>query len=385
MRTVQLTSVLVGLLATASAHYNINDVDGSKTCLRKNPDWPDNYPVPGYWPISRQGITNATIVCGFSTPLSSADAKTPCKYNAGSKMTVKWGTTDMHPGPCQVYVAKANDLTKWTKIYSETYNPGTNEWCSDRCDKNGGKWDFPIPSQLPAGKYVFRVEQLGLHEAHVEGGAQFYVRCMDIDIANSGAGEEPGPWVTFPGEYQYNSPGVAHHYWWPTDNNKNYPVEGAGPKVAYGAGGVMPLPGGGVGPRGGGSSAAATTARPATTTTRTTATTTTTKSPTTATTTTTTANRPTTTTRATTTTTTTTTRPKPTTTTTTSANVKVVIPEPVPTTTNVAAVPPSTTQAPSIATTESTSSVVVEVPAKTQVPAVTTTTTVYRTVTHVSL
>ena len=30
--------------------------------LRKNPDWPDNYPVPGYWPISRGGITVGSLL-----------------------------------------------------------------------------------------------------------------------------------------------------------------------------------------------------------------------------------------------------------------------------------------------------------------------------------
>lgn len=58
-----------------------------------------------------------------------------------------------------------------------------------------------IPSCLPAGDYLLRIEQIGLHVASTVGGAQFYISCGQLTVTGGGSGT-PGPLVSLPGAYQ---------------------------------------------------------------------------------------------------------------------------------------------------------------------------------------
>ena len=86
--------------------------------------------------------------------------------------------------------------------------------------------DVKIPSSLAAGEYLLRVEQIALHQAQQQGGAQFYIACAQIKVTGGGSGI-PGPLVSLPGAYGSNDPGIVVDIWSkPIDNYK-----GPGPSI----------------------------------------------------------------------------------------------------------------------------------------------------------
>ena len=68
-------------------------------------------------------------------------------------------------------------------------------------------FNFTIPNALPSGDYLLRAEQIGLHQAMQNGGAQIYIACAQVRITGGGTGT-PGPLVAFPGAYSASDPGI---------------------------------------------------------------------------------------------------------------------------------------------------------------------------------
>jgi hypothetical protein len=64
-----------------------------------------------------------------------------------------------------------------------------------------------IPTSVPDGEYLLRVEQIALHMAMQANKAQFYLACSQIQITGGGNGT-PGPLVALPGAYKSNDPGI---------------------------------------------------------------------------------------------------------------------------------------------------------------------------------
>lgn len=77
------------------------------------------------------------------------------------------------------------------------------------CCANEGEQELfvDLPSSLPDGNYLLRVEQIGLHDAGYRGGAQLYVGCGQVSVSGGGNGS-PGPKVAFPGAYSPTDPGI---------------------------------------------------------------------------------------------------------------------------------------------------------------------------------
>lgn len=69
-----------------------------------------------------------------------------------------------------------------------------------------GQYKFTIPSTIPAGQYLLRVETIGLHVASTYPGAQFYSSCVQVQITGGGSGSPSG--VSFPGAYKGSDPGT---------------------------------------------------------------------------------------------------------------------------------------------------------------------------------
>ncbi|KAF7791649.1 hypothetical protein EIP86_002670 [Pleurotus ostreatoroseus] len=66
--------------------------------------------------------------------------------------------------------------------------------------ENLESFTFDLPSSLPSGQYLIRVEHIALHAASTYGGAQFYIGCAQVNVINGGSGS-PGPLVSIPGVY----------------------------------------------------------------------------------------------------------------------------------------------------------------------------------------
>ncbi|KAJ3045981.1 hypothetical protein HK097_001075 [Rhizophlyctis rosea] len=203
----------LALVGSAQAHYYVKSINGNESCLRPiSPPgkYIDNSPVTG------GDISGAPIRCGQAEALV-ASPKTPCTLQAGSRVTLRYDSSVGHPGPEAIYVSKSAS-GPWTKI-NEDSKWCNNQWANDRFT-GGTDYTFTLPSALPSGQYVMRTEHLGLHGAGTAGGAQFYIRCIDINVTGGGSGSL-SPSVNFPGAYSGSTPGVQFNPY--SGNNANYP------------------------------------------------------------------------------------------------------------------------------------------------------------------
>ncbi|KAJ3044517.1 hypothetical protein HDV00_001944 [Rhizophlyctis rosea] len=181
---VKFLLTLSALVAAANAHYWIDNVDGQTTCLRDLAQYQPMNPITG------NNITTDDVICGVMRPLYAADVKPACAYAAGGKIKAHYqpGLSTAHPGPCVVYAsAQTTAPFTWTKIYYEGYNEKTKQWCQERVIANNNVFDFPIPSNMAAGRYLFRIEHIALHVAATPGGVQLYPRCVDIQVSGGGS------------------------------------------------------------------------------------------------------------------------------------------------------------------------------------------------------
>jgi hypothetical protein len=219
----------------ANAHYIFNQlivngksVGGDYAYTRKNTN--------SYQPSFPSEVMNSPdLRCNKG---AAAGGTPTYGVKAGDKLGFKlaYGEFIEHPGPGFVYISKApgsvasyDGSGDWVKVMqSGLKNPSQpgvdtawDSWQKDRLEWN-------IPTSLPGGEYLVRVEHIGLHQGHV-GKAQFYMECFQLKIDSSGTGK-PGPAVKIPGVYKATDPGIAFNKW---NNPKSYTFPG--PAVWTGA------------------------------------------------------------------------------------------------------------------------------------------------------
>lgn len=79
-----------------------------------------------------------------------------------------------------------------------------------------------IPNCLPAGEYLLRIQQLGIHNPWPAGIPQFYISCAQIKVTGSGS-TSPSPTVSIPGAFKETDPGYTVNIY---NNFSNYTVPG---------------------------------------------------------------------------------------------------------------------------------------------------------------
>ncbi|KAI1841421.1 hypothetical protein JX265_001511 [Neoarthrinium moseri] len=187
----------------------VNGVDQKSTCAR----------LPG----SNSPVTSVAsndIRCNAK----SSAAQSVCSVAAGDTVTVEMhqqpndrkcdaeALGGNHFGPVMVYMSKVGDAktadgsSSWFKIYENGYDPATKIWGNDLLNKNCGKQDVKIPSNIAPGDYLLRAETIALHSASSEGGAQFYMTCYQLTVTGGGSANPTG--VSFPGAYKASDPGI---------------------------------------------------------------------------------------------------------------------------------------------------------------------------------
>ena len=93
----------------------------------------------------------------------------------------------------------------------------------------GGVATVTLPPSLAPGNYIIRFEIISLHFATVEGGAEFYPSCTQLQVGGSQKGlPTDGELVTFPGAYSDSDPGIYDQSQF--DSSKEYIFPG--PPVA---------------------------------------------------------------------------------------------------------------------------------------------------------
>lgn len=83
-------------------------------------------------------------------------------------------------------------------------------------------YSVTIPSCLPAGEYLLRIQQLAIHNPWPSGIPQFYIECAQIKVTGGGSGK-PSPTVPIPGAFKNTDPGYTVNIY---NNFNNYTVPG---------------------------------------------------------------------------------------------------------------------------------------------------------------
>jgi len=213
-----LSTLLLAIPALAHVRMTSISVNGGSPVTDSVRLPPSNSPVTD--------VTSNDIICNVdgSTPVSGIT-----QVPAGASIAAQWDS-GAHPGPNIVYMAKVNNATtstitglSWTKISQQgivdpSLAANAGGWSSPLPD---GKYHFTVPSEIPSGQYLLRVETIGLHVASTYPGAQFYIGCVQIEVTGGGSGSPSG--VSFPGAYAGSDPGITLNIYYPVPQTYTFP------------------------------------------------------------------------------------------------------------------------------------------------------------------
>ncbi|KAH8118104.1 glycoside hydrolase [Phellopilus nigrolimitatus] len=127
---------------------------------------------------------------------------------AGSTIGFILDNTIYHQGPAAIYLGQAPSTAaewdgsgaNWFKIaeWGATFDPFTF------IDYGASQLTATIPNDVPAGQYLARIEQIGLH---VTGTPQWYISCAQISITGGGFANPSK--VSISGYVSPNDPGLT--------------------------------------------------------------------------------------------------------------------------------------------------------------------------------
>ncbi|KXN83136.1 putative endo-beta-1,4-glucanase D [Leucoagaricus sp. SymC.cos] len=166
-------------------------------------------------------VTSQAVRC-YELDSNSASEAGTATIVAGSTVGFKADNTMGHPGYFSAYMTPASPAANsnqaglgktWFKIWE--WSPRWTASTGLIFDSlNIDRFNFTIPKNVPSGQYLLRGEQIALHVASTEGGAQLYIGCAQINVVNGGSGS-PGPTVSFHGlsdqtksAYSQTDPGI---------------------------------------------------------------------------------------------------------------------------------------------------------------------------------
>ncbi|KEP50726.1 glycoside hydrolase family 61 protein [Rhizoctonia solani 123E] len=157
-------------------------------------------------------VSTTNLTCNSGG--QSAGAATTATVSPGSTIGFALDEAIFHHGVLNVYMAKAPSTAAtfdgsgdvWFKVFE--LPPITDGGNSITFPTDGmTNVTFPIPTSVPSGEYLVRIEHIALHLALNYQKAEFYVSCAQVRIVNGGSGV-PKPLVAFPGYYNGEESGI---------------------------------------------------------------------------------------------------------------------------------------------------------------------------------
>ncbi|KAI2606096.1 glycoside hydrolase family 61 protein [Hypoxylon fragiforme] len=142
---------------------------------------------------------------------------------AGDAFTFTLDTAVYHQGPISLYMSKApgsageyDGSGDWFKIndWAPIFNGGQASWTMK------DTYTFNIPSCIPSGEYLLRIQSLALHNPG--GVPQFYIGCGQINLTGGGSAS-PSPTAKIPGAFKATDPGYTANIY---NNFNSYIVPG---------------------------------------------------------------------------------------------------------------------------------------------------------------
>jgi len=197
-------------LAAAAPHYTFPKLSGESewSSVRQTANFQSNGPVTD--------VSSSAIRCFERSPGTAAPAT--ASVQAGG--SIKWSASQAvyHPGALSAYMAKVpsgSTAAKWDgagQVWFKVFQdyPTTSQGQYQFPSLNKADFSFNIPSCLPSGDYLFRIEHVALHGAGQAGGAQFYISCAQITVSAGSGSKSPSgnQLVSFPGAYSADDPGL---------------------------------------------------------------------------------------------------------------------------------------------------------------------------------
>jgi hypothetical protein len=221
---MKFSAVVLALAGLASAHYTIPRISSGGV---SGSDWQYTRRTENHYsngPVTNVGSSQMT--CYELSPGTAAPQT--LAVTAGSSITFYANTALSHPGPVNVYLAKAPSTAAafdgkgpvWFKIYEEAATISTSgiSWGS----YNAASFTVPIPRCIANGEYLVRFEHIALHSAGSAGGAQLYLSCSQLSITG-GSGTARPNLLSFPGAYSPNDPGLLIGIYWPIPTSYTNP------------------------------------------------------------------------------------------------------------------------------------------------------------------
>ncbi|KAK3643835.1 hypothetical protein LTR56_009929 [Elasticomyces elasticus] len=244
---MKLAMNMLALAVAATAHYTFDRLQVNGEVQGDSWQYVREH-TRGYMPTKGQQILEDDFRC---QPGGASGANTDV-YTVKGGDTVKllgaFGMTSIeHPGPAQVYMSKApsNEVKSydgsgdWFKVREayvypcaspETIANHFTRYLSTLCTPVAGNDDilttawctwgqdgieFVVPSRLPDGEYLTRVEHIPLHGAQGSStGAEYYYSCAQLKIeGNTGKTWLPTRTAKIPGMIQPGDDGVIYNIW----------------------------------------------------------------------------------------------------------------------------------------------------------------------------
>ncbi|CAJ2499730.1 Uu.00g025830.m01.CDS01 [Anthostomella pinea] len=191
---MKVVASLLALAAAVQAHYTFPALvaNGAASSdweyVRKITNYQSNGPVTDLAP-GNEGAKTISVA-------------------AGSTVGFKSSSTVSHPGVLQFYMAKVPS--------------GQTAASWDGSGAGASQVSTTIPSCIPSGDYLIRVEHIALHSASVAGGAQSYISCAQLTVTGGGS-KTPTGLVAFPGAYKATDPGLMINIYYPVPTSYTAP------------------------------------------------------------------------------------------------------------------------------------------------------------------
>jgi hypothetical protein len=213
---------MLALGAVANAHYTIPRISTGGSgggsdwqYIRQTANFQSNAPV--------ENLNSDQMTCYERSPGTPASGT--LDVQAGSPVTFGINPNLYHPGPVNVYMAKAPSTAAsfngkgnvWFKIFEDkpTATSSSITWPN----YNQASQTVTIPRCIANGEYLIRFEQIGLHSA---GAPQLYISCAQVRVSG-GSGSASPNLLSFPGSYSMSDPGLSANIWWPIPTNYKAP------------------------------------------------------------------------------------------------------------------------------------------------------------------
>ncbi|KAG8943361.1 hypothetical protein FRC04_002917 [Tulasnella sp. 424] len=225
-------TISAAILAFASqlvnSHYTFPDliVGSTVTADYQYVRMTDNHYSRG--PVT--DVTSSSMKCYENSTASSTSTYTVA---AGTTIGFQADQALYHPGYLDIYMAKATPTANTESAGSGAVWFKVAEWVPTWTKAAGFTWPsenvqtftFTIPTCLPSGEYLVRIEHIALHAASVFAGAQLYIACGQINVTGGGSGT-PKPLTSFPGAYTGYEPGILLNIYSVPSNYTGYTAPG---------------------------------------------------------------------------------------------------------------------------------------------------------------